>query len=110
MPLHFFGEEPVVNSHFFPPSCAYVIVPVISENQFLAAPPDIGEDMRTIVGKDEIILSIPKDKLGEIIKGLQTPLFEGADFATSPMLQMADFPRPDFYKELFRKWRLDTED
>ncbi len=110
MPLHFFGEEPVVNSHFFPPSCAYVIVPVISENQFLAAPPDIGEDMRTIAGKDEIILSIPKDRLGEIVKGLQTPLFEGADFATSPMLQMADFPRPDFYKELFRKWGLDTED
>jgi uncharacterized protein (DUF169 family) len=110
MPLHFFGEEPVVNSHFFPPSCAHVIVPVINENQFLAAPPDIGEDMRAMVGKDKIILSIPKDKLGEIVKGLQTPLFEGADFATSPMLQMADFPRPDFYKELFRKWRLDTED
>ena len=29
---------------------------------------------------------------------------------TSPMLKMADFDRPDFYKNLFRKWGLDLED
>jgi uncharacterized protein (DUF169 family) len=110
MPLHFFGEEPVVNSHFFPPSCAYTIIPVINKNQFFVAPPDIGEDMRTIAGKDDIILSIPKDKLGEIAQGLKTPMFEGADFASSPMLKMADFPRPDMYKMLFRRWGLDVED
>jgi uncharacterized protein (DUF169 family) len=110
MPLHFFGEEPIVNSHFFPPSCAYTIVPVISKNQLFVAPPDIGEDMRTIGSKDEIIISIPRDKLEEIVKGLQTPLFEGADFMNSPMLKMADFDQPELYKKLFRKWGLDTED
>jgi uncharacterized protein (DUF169 family) len=111
MPLHFFKEEePVVNSHYFPPSCAYTIVPVITKNQFFVAPPDIGEDMRTIGSKDEMIISIPRDKLEEVVKGLQTPLFEGADFMTSPMLKMADFDRPDLYKNLFRKWGLDLED
>ena len=110
MPLHFFGEEPVVNSHFFPPSCAHTIVSVINKNQLFVAPPDIGEDMRTIGSKDEIITSIPRDKLEEIVKGLQTPLFEGADFNKSPMLMMADFARPEFYRKLFRKWNLDVED
>jgi len=111
MPLLFFGEkEPVVNSHYFPPSCAYTIVPVINENQLFVAPPDIGEDMRTIGSKDEMVISIPRDKLEEIVKGLETPLFEGADFMTSPMLKMGDFDRPEFYVNLFRKWGLDTED
>jgi uncharacterized protein (DUF169 family) len=111
MPLLFFGEkEPVVNSHYFPPSCAYTIVPVINENQLFVAPPDIGEDMRTICSRDEMVISIPIDKLEEIVKGLQTPLFEGADFMTSPMLKMGDFDRPEFYRNLFRKWGLDTEE
>ena len=68
MPLHFFGEEPVVNSHFFPPSCAYTIVPVINKNQLFVAPPDIGEDMRAIGSKEEMIISIPRNKLEEIVK------------------------------------------
>lgn len=109
MPLHHFGEEPVVNSRFFPPSCAHTIVPVINKNQFFVTLPDIGEDMRTIGSKDEIIISIPRDKLEEIVKGLQTPLFEGADFMESPMLKMSDFKRPALYQELFNKWGLDTE-
>ena len=66
--------------------------------------------MRTIGSKEEIITSIPRDKLEEIVKGLQTPLFEGADFNKSPMLMMADFARPEFYRKLFRKWNLDVED
>ena len=109
MPLHFHGEEPVVNSHFFPPSCAYTIVPVINKNQLFVAPPDIGEDLRTLGSKDEIIISIPRHQLEEIVKGIQTPLFEGADFIESPMLGMGDFKRPVFYQKLFKKWGLDTE-
>jgi uncharacterized protein (DUF169 family) len=111
MPLLFFGEkEPVVNSHYYPPSCAYTIVPVINENHLFVTPPDIGDDMRTMGSRDEMMISIPRDKLEEIVKGLQTALFEGADFMTSPMLKMADFDRPEFYKNLFRKWGLDLED
>ncbi len=110
MPLHWFGEEPAINSHFFPPSCAYTIVPVIEKNQILIAPPDIGEDMRTIGAKDEIITSIPAGMLGEIVRGLKTPLFdEGADFISSPMLKMGDFEQPEMYKKLFQKWGLDRK-
>lgn len=109
-PLHHFGEAPVVNSHLFPPSCAHTIVPVINKKQLLVALPDIGEEMRTLASRDEIIISIPADKLEEIVKGLQTPLFEGADFMESPMLKMGDFKRPVFYRNLFKKWGLDNED
>ncbi|MBN2040468.1 MAG: DUF169 domain-containing protein [Spirochaetes bacterium] len=110
MPLHFFGEEPPVNSHFFPPSCAYTVIPVFNKKQLFVAPPDIGEDMRTIGAKEEIITSIPAEMLEDIVKGLQTPIFEGADFMHSPMIQMADFEQPDLYKQMFTKWGLYDED
>jgi hypothetical protein len=106
MPLHFKGKESAVTSHFFPPACAYSIVPVISQKQMMVTLPDIGEDMRTIAGRDEIIISIPNDLIEETVKGLE---FQMHKDSISPILNMADFPQPDLYKELFRKWGLDTK-
>lgn len=108
-PLHHYGEAPAIHSQFFPPSCAHAIVSVFTKNQFVVVLPDIGEDMRTICSNDEIVISIPGAKLEQIVKGLRAPLFEGADFIESPMLKMADFKRPAFYQELFKKWGLDSE-
>jgi uncharacterized protein (DUF169 family) len=108
MPLHHFGEQPVVNSQFFPPSCAHAVVPVIDKKQYFVTLPDIGEDMRTIGSKEEIIISIPRDKLEEVVKGLHMPLFEGADFVESPMIKMGDFKQPPLYKRLFNRWGLYT--
>jgi len=61
---------------------------------------------------DEIILSIPKDKLGEIIQGFESPMLkaEAPVLDNSPMLLMGNFPQPEVYSELFRKWGLDRED
>ena len=58
-----------------------------------------------------MIFSVPKDKLGGLVEGLK----RGAEMNNSPeswahLLLRPDFPRPDFYKQLFKKWGLDTED
>jgi uncharacterized protein (DUF169 family) len=106
MPFHFSGNESAVKYHFFPPACSYTVVSVIIENKIMVTLPDIGEDMRTIAGRDEIIISIPKDRLDEAVKGLDFPMHKDS---ISPMLNMADFPRPEFYKNLFRNWGLDSD-
>ncbi len=111
MPLHWFGEEPEIDSHFFPPSCAWTIVPVIMKNRIMVAPPDIGEDMRTIGARDEIITSIPANMVKPIVEGLQTPLFdENAGFMSSPMIRMGNYEQPDMYRRLFKKWGLDSRE
>ena len=108
-PTHFMGDELSVNSHFYPPSCSYLVVPVLSKGQSMVALPDVGEDDRTIAGKDEIILSVPIGEIEKIISGFNSRFFQ-AGRGDSAMLMMANFPRPEFYKELFKKWELDLED
>ena len=75
----------------------------------MVALPDVGEDDRTIAGKDEIILSVPIGEIEKIISGFNSRFFQ-AGRGDSAMLMMANFPRPEFYKELFKKWELDLED
>ena len=110
MPSHFIGEEASVNSHFFPPSCAYIVVPVLSNGQYLVALPDPGDYTRALAGEDEIILSVPRDKMEELISGLRQFEERKQGYTSSTMMMQADFPQPELYKKLFREWGLYVED
>jgi uncharacterized protein (DUF169 family) len=107
LPSHFENAEAHVDSHFFPPSCAYVVVPVMSSGQYLVALPDPGDYHRALAGEDEIILSVPAAKMEELVSGLRQ--FEEKEFgyAQANMYMLHDFPQPDFYKMLFKRWGLD---
>ena len=52
----------------------------------------------------------PKRDKGIHLAQCQAFAMSRRDGITVAMLKMGDFPRPDFYKELFRKWGLDTEE
>jgi len=110
MPSHFITEEARINSHFFPPSCAYTVVPVLSNHQYVVALPDPGDYARALAGEDEIILSAPSDKIQELVSGLRQFEERRQGYTQSTMMMQADFPRPEFYKKLFREWGLDVED
>lgn len=110
IPSHNFGEEALVNSHFFPPSCAYTVVPVLSNNQYLVALPDPGDYTRALAGEDEIILSVPRDKMEELISGLMQSEERKQGYTSSTVLMQSDFPQPQFYKRLFRRWGLDVKE
>jgi uncharacterized protein (DUF169 family) len=104
-----FGDGALINSIFDPiDSCAYAIVPVIEEGEYRITIPDPGEIARAAVRGDKVIFSIPKHKLQVIVEYLKTsadskqPSFETVEMRP-------DFPRPEFYDRLFRKWGLDTE-
>jgi len=109
MPSHNLGKETLVNSHFFPPSCAYTVVPVLSNNQYLVALPDPGDYARALAGEDEIILSVPGDKMEELISGLRRFEERKQGYTSSTMMMQSDFARPEFYKRLFRNWGLDAK-
>ena len=107
-----FQEHETVKSEFDPiDSCVYSVVPVIESGQYRITIPDPGEYSRAMAGEDEMIFSVPRDKLEMLVEGVK----RAAEMKKNPddfshILLKDDFPRPDFYKELFRKWNLDVED
>jgi uncharacterized protein (DUF169 family) len=107
-----FVEKTTVKSEFDPiDSCVYSVLPVLMDGQYRITLPDPGEYSRAWAGDDEIIFSVPKDKIGKLAEGVK----RSAEMKQNPddwshMIMRPDFPRPDFYKELFKKWGLDVED
>jgi len=107
-----FQDKTTVKSEFDPiDSCVYSVVPVITGGQYRITIPDPGEYSRAMAGEDEIIFSVPKDKLEMLAQGVKrsAEMKRNSD-DWSHLLLRPDFPRPDFYKELFKKWGLDVEE
>lgn len=109
-PSHFLGQEPVVDSHFFPPSCAYTIVPVMENGRYLVALPDPGEHMRALAGSDEVILSLPAAKLETLMGEIeQYAEMRHGSISTLPIMK-PDFDQPPLYKKMFKDWGLSSDD
>lgn len=104
------ADVPLVNGHFFPPSCAYAVVHVMLTGKYWVVLPDPGEYQRALTGEGEIMFSIPKERLA----GLLSDIKQGEDkmfaYATHNMLMMPDFPQMELYKKLFKSWGLDVKD
>ena len=103
------GQRENIDYKFFPPACAYQVVPVVTEGSTVVTLPDPGDYQRALAGEDEIILSLPPDKMESMMDNLRR--FEEGQFRYSDasMYMLHDFPRPDFYQMLFKRWGLDTE-
>jgi uncharacterized protein (DUF169 family) len=87
-------------------SCVHALVPVILTGQYRITFPDPGEYQRALAAEDEIIFSLPKDKLPGLVSGLRHIEDLGHGYAGFAQEMMPDFPQPDFYKEFFRLWGL----
>jgi uncharacterized protein (DUF169 family) len=111
IPTHYGGVEAPVDSHFLPPSCVYQIVSVMSSGQLTVTLPDPGDYQRALAGEDEIILSVPKDKMEELLAGIMELEVLGGEFGyTHANINMQhDFPHPTFYQKLFKRWGLYEE-
>lgn len=105
-----YKEGRLVDSQFDPiDSCVYSTVPILLTGQYRITLPDPGDYQRALAGEDEIIFSVPKDKLGTIILGLRHFEEMNHGYTQHTMEMRPDFPRPEFYKDLFRMWGLDVE-
>lgn len=56
-----------------------------------------------------MIFSIPAPKLDEFMTGLNT-FFKESMFANEQMIMASDFPHPDLYKDIFKKWGMDYDE
>jgi len=104
-------EKALISSEFDPiDSCIFSVVPVLLNGKYRITLPDPGDYERAMAGEDEIIFSVPKDKLEGLVDGLKQLDERKSGYSYSNMIMMPDFPRPDFYKKLFEQWELDVED
>lgn len=106
MPSHFIGEEAKVNYHFFPPACSYQIVPVMTDGRPMVTLPDPGDYTRALAGEDEIILSVPRDKIGALVEGVRQMAESDFGYANAVMYMQHDFPHPPMYQTFFKRWGL----
>jgi uncharacterized protein (DUF169 family) len=104
-------EKSLLTSEFDPiDSCVFSVVPVLLNGKYRITLPDPGDYERAMAGEDEIILSVPKDKIEGLVSGLRKLEERKAGYTHHAMEMRPDFPRPEFYKRLFKQWSLDVED
>jgi len=98
----------LVESRFDPiDSCVYSTVPAILNRKYSITLPDPGDYERALARDDEVILSVPSEKLEILIAGLKRFEPSGISHIRFNQEMYPDFPRPDFYKKLFEKWGLE---
>ena len=100
----------MVTSEFNPlDSCIYSVVPVIQERDFRITLPDPGDFQRALATEDEIILSVPTERVADLVIGLRHLEEINHGYLQLGSEMRPDFPRPDFYNKLFEEWGLDVE-
>ena len=110
LPVHFKTTENQVDSYFFPPACAHLLVPVMETGRYMVVLPDFGEYERALAADDEIILSVPRSRMEEFVSGLLEREQGKFGAARSSYMMLADFPQPPFYRRLFAQWGLDGKE
>ncbi len=103
-------ERTNLNSHFFPPSCAYAVVDPILTGQCWIILPDPGEYERALGDEGEMMFSVPADKMDGLISDLSQTEGKLSNYLTSSMIMRPDFPQPDHYKRAFKQWGLDYDE
>jgi uncharacterized protein (DUF169 family) len=102
-------EKALVTSQFDPiDSCVYSIVPVVLNGQYRITLPDPGEYKRAMAGEDEIIFSIPRNKIELIVSGLRRAEEQKRGYTHPGLALTSDFPQPEFYTKLFKLWDLES--
>ncbi|QSX07868.1 DUF169 domain-containing protein [Alkalibacter rhizosphaerae] len=89
-------------------SCVFSAIPILKGGKARVTVPDPGEYERANATEDEMIFSISKEELPLLIQGLQ--VFDERKMgygALTPEIR-PDYPRPQFYNNLFEIWGLDT--
>ena len=100
----------LVHSDFdYMDSCCYSFMPTHFERDFRITFPDPCETGRACCGETEIILSIPYEKLEMVVEECEAKKEHSKN---RPLKQDGtihpDFPRPEFYNELYKLWGLQT--
>ena len=105
MPLSFLNKDSL-DYNFFPPACAYQVIPVMESGLYMVTLPDPGDHMRALAGEDEIILSVPVARMEEFMAGIRRMVEGEYGIERAGMLIQNDFQQPPYYQMLFKRWGL----
>jgi len=103
-------ESSQINSRFLPPSCSYAVVNPIQDGKCWVVLPDPGEYERGVGTEDEMMFSVPAAKMETLIAGLRKSEEGYFAYRNHHPFVRPDFPRPDFYRAMFKSWGLDADD
>ena len=108
--MSFTDEKPIYSMMYPVASCAMSVVPALSGESYVTLP-DPGEYGRALAGEDEIIYSLPADKMDLLVSQIKSFEDRNMGYRHNAFLEFnADFPRPQFYKDLYRECGLDADD
>jgi uncharacterized protein (DUF169 family) len=107
LPIMFSGQSQV-SGHFFLPSCGHSVVDPIKTGDYCVVLPDPGEYQRALALEEEIIFAVPQEKMQELMEGLKG-MGRRYSHRDQYMSMLPDFEQPQFYKDLFKSWGLDSE-
>ena len=88
-------------------SCTYDTVLPIQTGEYRITFPDPGEYERGLTDEDEVILSVPKGRMDELLRGLTSNASHGLGYKCLNKEMEYDFKRPPFYNSLFEMWGFD---
>ncbi|MEM3018484.1 MAG: DUF169 domain-containing protein [Candidatus Bathyarchaeia archaeon] len=104
-----YKEGYLVASRFDPiGSCTHAVIPSFLTKECTVSVPDPGDFERACTSEDEIIFTVPFERLEDLMVGLCHFEGSGRGYRRFSPLMRPDFPQPPFYKEFFRAWGLDA--
>jgi uncharacterized protein (DUF169 family) len=107
MPMMFSGASQI-STHLFLPSCAHCVVNPMNTGKYSVVLPDPGEYQRALTLEEEVLFAVPQEKLPGLMAGLKSGgrMYSHRDQYTS---MKPDFEQPQFYRDLFKSWGLDSK-
>lgn len=95
-----------ISYHFFLPSCGHCVVDPMETGKYCIVLPDPGEYQRALAQEEELIFAVPRNKVPDLMAGVNR---RGFSHRNQHMSMHPDFEQPQFYKDLFKGWALDSE-
>jgi len=103
------ADVPLIQGHFFPPSCGWAVVSPMKTDKCWVVIPDPGEYQRALTEEGDMMFSIPQSKMSLVMAGMSENEHGPFSYRDHHMFMKPDFELPDFYKEMFKSWGMDTD-
>ena len=100
-------ERTAVKAYFFPWSCAYSVVNPILTGDYWIVLPDPGEYERALGGEDEMMFSIPHNRIDGFMRNFKKAQEGPWGYTHSNPMIWPEFPQPEIYRKMFKMWGLD---
>ena len=99
----------MLDSSFTPlDSCVYSVIPPFYEGKYRITLPDPGEFERALTDENDIIFTVPYQKMDEFFAGLAQLDKRHFTVNSYQPYMKEDFQRPKFYNDVFTMWGLET--